>query len=470
MASIREQDLAKLVQSATEACKAAEGGDKAEEQRALDALKLLQKETVTAELLQKTDAGKKVKKLCKHPSQAVVDAALGVVEAWKNCVRASGGAGTPRKPSGTLDSAGPSLESTLSLQPSTSLPNQGPGSGGGKEGAASTLDRAPSSSTSHQPPPAALKARPAKCGDDTRDKVRVLLAESLIAAVNAGAVTVLCEDPSDIAVKIEQAMLEAYGSTNAEYKAKARSLNFNLKDPKNPDLRLSVLAGDISAKALVTMSAEEMASDEQKKKMQDMRDALLKEAVRGGASQQASTDMFQCVAHRGMAWLHGHGRPHPTGHMLCGVGPLCARVAVQGACQCPRCLFPQGMAQQRLCCGFQAMLGACVHACSRGAPCRCLLQVRALQAAQVHLLRETNTHACMHACGGAACPACKPRSTVPRRCSMYMRAHAAAALRCVALGGLHALVERPSPRPTYMRACTHLPARGPEGGAICGCH
>ncbi|GFH18779.1 transcription elongation factor S-II, partial [Haematococcus lacustris] len=51
---------------------------------------------------------------------------------------------------------------------------------------------------------------------------------------------------------------------NQQYKAKFRSLSFNLKDPKNPDLRARVLEGDIEAQELVEMSAEQLASSEKK--------------------------------------------------------------------------------------------------------------------------------------------------------------------------------------------------------------
>lgn len=50
------------------------------------------------------------------------------------------------------------------------------------------------------------------------------------------------------------------GSITSEYKSKARTLAFNLKDPTNPDLRAHVLAGDIPPATLVTMSAADLAS------------------------------------------------------------------------------------------------------------------------------------------------------------------------------------------------------------------
>ena len=50
------------------------------------------------------------------------------------------------------------------------------------------------------------------------------------------------------------------GSADKDYKAKYRSLIFNLRDAANPDLRRRVLLGDIPPDKLVHYSANELAS------------------------------------------------------------------------------------------------------------------------------------------------------------------------------------------------------------------
>ena len=50
------------------------------------------------------------------------------------------------------------------------------------------------------------------------------------------------------------------GNAGKDYKAKYRSLIFNLRDKANPDLRRRVLTGDIPADKLVTFSHNELAS------------------------------------------------------------------------------------------------------------------------------------------------------------------------------------------------------------------
>lgn len=52
------------------------------------------------------------------------------------------------------------------------------------------------------------------------------------------------------------------GSVNKEYKAQIRSLAFNLRDVKNPNLRSRVLHGELTPVRLAVMDAGELASTE----------------------------------------------------------------------------------------------------------------------------------------------------------------------------------------------------------------
>ena len=51
--------------------------------------------------------------------------------------------------------------------------------------------------------------------------------------------------------EVECAIFAAAGGVNKDYKAKSRRLSFNIKDPKNPDLRRRVLKGEITGKILL---------------------------------------------------------------------------------------------------------------------------------------------------------------------------------------------------------------------------
>ncbi|CAA2963579.1 death-inducer obliterator 1-like [Olea europaea subsp. europaea] len=68
--------------------------------------------------------------------------------------------------------------------------------------------------------------------------------------------------PINLAFKIEAELFKVFGGVNKKYKEKGRSLLFNLKDRKNPELRERVMSGEISPESLCSMSAEELASKE----------------------------------------------------------------------------------------------------------------------------------------------------------------------------------------------------------------
>jgi hypothetical protein len=65
-----------------------------------------------------------------------------------------------------------------------------------------------------------------------------------------------------LAVRIEEELFKLFGEVNKKYKAKSRSLVFNLKNKNNPALMERVLSGDIPPKCLCTMTKEELASKE----------------------------------------------------------------------------------------------------------------------------------------------------------------------------------------------------------------
>lgn len=184
MASAREGELLKLLTSAIAAAEKAEG-DAAEESRATDALRLLQKIQVTSDILAKTEAGKKVKKLVKHASKGIASSALAVVDAWKECVRIE-----QRNKQQTK----PEVADTVHQKPAVDT----------KKLEAPQSTSSPASLDNMTPK---LSKAPRKCGEATRDKIRVLLAEALSigASDEVG-------DPCEMAVQIEEAMFKQVGS------------------------------------------------------------------------------------------------------------------------------------------------------------------------------------------------------------------------------------------------------------------
>lgn len=96
-----------------------------------------------------------------------------------------------------------------------------------------------------------------------------------------------------IAIESSVYQIVGKGQVNADYRAKVRSLTLNLKDKKNPALRANVVSGSIASDQLVTMSAEEMASEEQKAERNALQMQNLFNA-KGAEAQEAETDAFEC--------------------------------------------------------------------------------------------------------------------------------------------------------------------------------
>ncbi|GAX86225.1 hypothetical protein CEUSTIGMA_g13638.t1 [Chlamydomonas eustigma] len=286
---ISEAELVRLLSLAGTSSGKAENGDTAEEERAIDALKILGRSVITSALLLKTDAGKTVKRLSKHDNNNIKSAANATMEAWKECVRKE----QMKKSSSMKKEAG--IDATDSVQGNHASAAPEPDS---KDSAAGSLSSLRMSSVSSMdslggastPSAPKLKGRPKRSGDSTRDKIRDLLAEAISTALS-DEVPSEC-DPCRVAVEVEEAMHKQNGGVNQKYKAKYRTLAFNLKDPNNPDLRLKVLLGQLPADLLVNLSSEELASDSRRQDNEKIRDYMKKECERGQKAT-ASTDMFQ---------------------------------------------------------------------------------------------------------------------------------------------------------------------------------
>ncbi|KAF8093038.1 hypothetical protein N665_0392s0013 [Sinapis alba] len=136
-----------------------------------------------------------------------------------------------------------------------------------------------------------------KCNDPVRDKIRELLVDAMSKVHGESdeydrARVVGC-DPIRVAVSVESHMFEKLGRSTGAQKVKYRSIMFNLRDSNNPDLRRRVLTGEVSPEKLITLSAEEMASDKRKQETNQIKEKFLFDCERGQAPK-ASTDQFKC--------------------------------------------------------------------------------------------------------------------------------------------------------------------------------
>lgn len=69
-------------------------------------------------------------------------------------------------------------------------------------------------------------------------------------------------DAKKLADEIEEEIFRIHKATNSEYKAKFRTLLFNLKDQKNEQLRLKVASGELKPDLLCQLSPQELANKE----------------------------------------------------------------------------------------------------------------------------------------------------------------------------------------------------------------
>ncbi|KAJ2746266.1 transcription elongation factor TFIIS [Coemansia sp. BCRC 34301] len=125
-------------------------------------------------------------------------------------------------------------------------------------------------------------------GDSVRDKCAELLYNSLAIDSNADS-----ELLAKRASAIESTEFEKAASTTTAYRARIRSLCLNLRDKKNPDLRINLAEGDLTVERFCSMTSEEMASKELKETIEQMKEENLFKA-KGASRAAAVTDQFRC--------------------------------------------------------------------------------------------------------------------------------------------------------------------------------
>eukprot|EP00184_Porphyridium_aerugineum_P008654 CAMPEP_0184693756 /NCGR_PEP_ID=MMETSP0313-20130426/1913_1 /TAXON_ID=2792 /ORGANISM="Porphyridium aerugineum, Strain SAG 1380-2" /LENGTH=250 /DNA_ID=CAMNT_0027151919 /DNA_START=12 /DNA_END=764 /DNA_ORIENTATION=+ len=96
-----------------------------------------------------------------------------------------------------------------------------------------------------------------------------------------------------VAKKIEVAMYSKYNGCNTEYKDKARTLSFNIKDKLNAGLREAILDGSVLPAQLVDMTSDDLANEREKSKRAKINQEMIREAQPFN-NMTASTDQFRC--------------------------------------------------------------------------------------------------------------------------------------------------------------------------------
>jgi transcription elongation factor S-II len=285
-ASVSAADVNEAYASLAKASEDA-GSNTASEDRCVDVLKTLAAMKVPVKLFvsgEVGDAAKAIKKLAKKgPTDAIKAEASACVAAWKKIMLGAVEGGED-KDKEDADAAAATTTTKKEVEGGESggakkEEEDGDGDGEKKDASDGETNR--------------KKLLEPALGDPLRDRTRELLAEAIAQAIGAPDVYASVEDVAQTAIAIENAMHAQWSDTGKEYKAKFRQLSFNLKDPKNPDLRRSVADGLISPAVLLDLSPEELGSDERRNSNAKIREHATNEAVRG-QKKEASTDAFKC--------------------------------------------------------------------------------------------------------------------------------------------------------------------------------
>jgi transcription elongation factor S-II len=212
--------------------------------QALDLLNALRKIPIDLDVLQKTRIGMTVNNLRKSVAdEEVVSVSKTLIRTWKKLLDAQKDGKTAR--------------------------DGGDANGNGSSG--KTVDSSSGKLSSNGNGKGSFNDNP-KFGDkakqlsfpslDTSNSVRLKCREMLSSALSvdfgedAEMKDEILEDPENLAAKIEDYVFKEFKDTNMKYKNRIRSRVANLKDVKNPDLRLNVLRGQIDPSRIATMTAE----------------------------------------------------------------------------------------------------------------------------------------------------------------------------------------------------------------------
>jgi len=238
--------------------------------QALDLLKALQNLKIDLDILTSTRIGMAVNELRKcSKDEEVINLSKKLIKNWKKLL-----ASNPESPKSSQKSTNGS-SSSGSSKPSSKDSNKDDKSKDSKNKSNSQTSFPPSSSSS------------------TTDVVRLKCREMLSVALKVEEYPEGCASAEELAEELEEAIFAEFKNTDMRYKNRIRSRVSNLKDTKNPGLRMNFISGVIAATRLAKMTPEEMASDEMKK----LREKFVKESINDAqlaTVQGTKTDLLKC--------------------------------------------------------------------------------------------------------------------------------------------------------------------------------
>ncbi|MBA0764494.1 hypothetical protein Gotri_013843, partial [Gossypium trilobum] len=266
--------------------------------RCVDALNQLKTFPVTYDILVSTQVERKLRPLTKHPAEKIHRMASDLLELWKKIVIKEASKG---KKNGTASAVKVEKIQRLSAVKAEKISST---ETDGNTAMAEKINRGETGKIKKIYIDGKTKAKSApklmtlvKCNDPLRDKYREILVEALSKVPSETDEDMLDQvnacDPIWVAVTVESVMFGKMGKSNGTNKIKYRSIMFNMKDPKNPDLRRKVLLGEVNPERLITMTPEEMASEQRQRENKEIKEKALSYCERD-AAPKATTDQFKC--------------------------------------------------------------------------------------------------------------------------------------------------------------------------------
>jgi len=271
----------------------------------VDILERLEKITATKDLLLKTKIGIVVNRLSKHKHQELAHVAARVVKSWKQQTLAQ----PSSSPGGLSGASSPQSLSRIMSISSTASVSSVSGDKGSLTVITSALTVATDAQTIISSQPGLIS--PSSCPnyeeghgmfrvgetkDDVRNKVQRGLFDALTVNAPSGGEKIEVGQ-AELAVRLENAMLQKYKGTAKEYRDHYRALSANLKDKANPDLTRNLYLGFLQPEAVIHMKITELASSElQKQRKQERKDAI--DATRSDWDEEKAAKtqggMFKC--------------------------------------------------------------------------------------------------------------------------------------------------------------------------------
>ncbi|KAB2092058.1 hypothetical protein ES319_A02G002800v1 [Gossypium barbadense] len=320
-----ERELMKLFDAARKAADLAAAASDAvsskgpEVSRCVDALNQLKTFPVTHDILVSTQLVRKLRPLTKHPTEKIHRMASDLLDLWRKIVIEE-----PSKSEKNGTASAVKVEKIQRLSAlkaekisSTETIKEAPNGGStkhvkvekkeadGNTATAEKINRGETGKIKKIYIDGKTKAKSApklitlvKFNDPLRDKFRKILVEALSKVPSETDEDMLDQvnacDLIWVAVTVESVMFRKMGKSNGTSNIKYRSIMFNMKDPKNPDFRRKVLVGEVNPERLITMTPEEMASEQRQREDKEIKEkALSRDPFKCGRCGKRDTSYYQ---------------------------------------------------------------------------------------------------------------------------------------------------------------------------------